>query len=231
LFPAREGRFTDTSASVDLELTCGDLAVAVAGGNGWNVSGQDRDGAGPNLVSGSDSLSVRSRASNDGPFDLLGSRETWNVTLPDAAQLDADLTLNAGASQLNLAGASLGAFQTTLNAGSATLDLGSVKRLDSLRIVLNAGSIGLTLPNLSLSGSIEVNAGSVKLCIAPGPGLRIQTDESIVASYDFEDAGLTKHGSTWETPGFDTADVKIDLRARANAGSVSLNRSGGACSG
>ena len=85
----------------------------------------------------------------------------------------------------------------------------------------------LTLPNVSVSGSVEVNAGSVELCAAPGAGVRIRTDESIVSSYDF--SGLTKDGSTWQTPGYDSATVKIDLDAHATAGSVSLDRSGGTC--
>ena len=73
------------------------------------------------------------------------------------------------------------------------------------------GSIGLTLPNLSMTGSIEVNAGSVKLCAPPGAALELRTGESIIAAYDYADNGLVKNGSTWTTPGFDTAAVQIDL--------------------
>ena len=119
----------------------------------------------------------------------------------------------------------------TLNAGSTTVDLGSARQIGGLKVRVNAGSIVLTLPNLSVEGTITVNAGSVDLCAAPDAGLRMRTDESFVASYDFEDAGLTKSGSTWQTPGFDNAAVKIDLHASATAGSVSLDRTGGACGG
>lgn len=230
-FASRQGPLTGSSASIEVDLSCGDMTMSVAPGNNWQIEGQDRDAAGPNVNADNDSLRVSTRDSNRGVFGPLGDRHTWRITLPDGPQLNTQLTLNAGSSNVNMAGANLGDFETTLNAGSATVDLGSVRQIHDLQVQLNAGSIGLTLPSLSMSGSIEVNAGSVKLCTPPGVDLRLQTDESIVASYDFGGQGLTKNGSTWQTPGFDGAAVRIDLHVQANAGSVSLNRSSARCSG
>jgi hypothetical protein len=226
-FPVRQGPLTGSTASVDLDLSCGDLSVAVVTGNTWRVEGQDRDGTGPNVNAANDSLRVDTR--NRELFDALNDRQTWRISLPDGPTLDTRLTLSAGSSTIDLAGASLGRFETTLNAGSTTVDLGSVRQIRGLAVRLNAGSMVLTLPKMAVDGSIEVNAGSVELCAAPDVGLRIRTDESFVASYDFEGAGLAKNGSTWETPGFDNAAVKLDLQTHATAGSVSLDRSGGTC--
>jgi hypothetical protein len=229
-FAPRTAPLTDTSASVDLDLSCGDLTVAVAPGNSWRVEGEDRDGTGPNLTADNGLLRVHSRDNDRGVFGVLGNRETWRITLPDAVALDTRLAVNAGSSTFNLAGADLGDVELTLNAGSATIDLGAVHQIGDLQIELNAGSIDLTLPNLSMTGSIKANAGSVKLCAPPGAALRLQTSESIVASYDFGDHGLVKNGSTWETPGFAAAAVKIDLRTEANAASFSLDPKDG-CGG
>jgi hypothetical protein len=223
VFPAHDGSFDSSTASVDLELNCGTATVSVATGSAWRVEGENEVGVGPTVDSTGSSLSVRSRNGNDGPFDLFGKRESWRITLPDATQLDTQLTLNAGSSTVNLAGANLGRLEATVNAGSATFDLGLVHQIDEIQIGLNAGSLDLTLPNLSISGSIEVNAGSVQLCAPPGAGLRLRTDQNIVASYNFDGHGLVKSGSTWETPGFDAAPVKIELHAHATAGSFSLN--------
>jgi hypothetical protein len=228
-FESRQGPLTGSSASIDIDLSCGDLAVAVAPGNTWRVEGQDRDGTGPNLNADNESLHLWTRDTGRGPLGALGDRGSWRVTLPDTPRLDTTLTFNAGSSTVDLAGARLGRFETTLNAGSTTIDLAAVDAVDSLDVQVNAGSITLTLPNVSVSGRLRVNAGSVALCAAPDTGLRIRTDDSIIASYDF--AGLTKTGSTWQTPGYDSAAVKIDLDANANAGSVSLDRSGGSCGG
>ena len=41
-----------------------------------------------------------------------------------------------------------------MNAGSATLDLGSAAAISTIDLRLNAGSLGVTLPHLSLQGSI-----------------------------------------------------------------------------
>jgi len=229
-FEPREGPLTGPDVSVDIDLGCGDLSVAVAPGDTWRLEGQDRDGKGPNLEADNDSLRLRSRDSDRGLFGALGEREHWLLTLPDGPRLDTRLTLNAGSSTINLAGAHLGQFETTLNAGSTTIELGDVREIGGLDVQVNAGSIGITLPNLSMHGSIQVNAGAVKLCTPPGVGVRVTTKESIVSSYDFAGAGLTRNGSTWETPGFGGATVKIELDAQANAGSVSLNQGDG-CQG
>ena len=135
--------------------------------------------------------------------------------------------MNAGRGTLDLAGATLGEVALQLNAGSATLDLGSAAAISTIDLQLNAGSLGVTLPNLSLTGSIQANAGSVKVCVPPGAGLRLHTGESIIASYDYAGHGLVQDGSTWTTPGFDSAPVKIDLETKANAGSFTLDPEAG----
>jgi len=228
-FPGRDGSLTEASGSVDLDLDCGNVTVDVQPGNAWRIEGQDRQGVGPNVEADNDSLRVRSHDRN-GLFEALNDGESWHVSLPDAVLLDLNLNLNAGSSSLDLGTAAIEALELDLNAGSATLDLGSVRELGDLDIALNAGSLALTLPAQTVSGSIDANAGSVDLCVPAGVALRLNTNESIVASYDFEDRGLIKAGSTWETPGFDTAAVRIELDTRATAGSFSLNPEDG-CNG
>ena len=168
-FAAHDGTFTAPTASIDLELDCGSATVSVASGTAWRIEGEDEAGVGPIVEATGSSLSVRSQ-NRGGGFDLFGKRESWRITLPDAVQLDPQLTLNAGSSTVNLAGATLGSFGATINAGSATVDLGSVHRIDDLQITMNAGSLELTLPNLSMTGSIQVNAGSAELCTPAGRG-------------------------------------------------------------
>jgi hypothetical protein len=227
-FPSREGSLTETAASIDIDLNCGGATIDVAPGSAWQIEGEDRNGIGPNVNADNDSLRIRSRDSDF--LDALNDRESWRVVLPESVLLDLNVDLNAGGSRLDLGSAAIEALELDLNAGSATIDLGSVRQLGDLDLGLNAGSIELTLPNLSLSGTIEANAGSVALCTPPGAALRLHTDDSIVASYDYGDQGLIQDGSTWETPGYDTAAVRIELDTRANAGGFSLNPEDG-CDG
>ena len=93
-----------------------------------------------------------------------------------------------------------------------------------LVVKLNAGDTRIVLPASSLTGDVTVNAGSIRLCAPAGVGLRFSTNDSnITSSFDFDGAGLVKDGSTWTSPGFATAPVRIDLSTAANAGSVALD--------
>ncbi len=221
-FPTRTGTIGGSSATVDLRLDCGKLTVGVASGNGWTVEGKDANGTGPSLTSSDSSLRVVSNE-HKSAFGPFAAREEWKVTLPDAPNQDLTIHLNAGSATADLGNAGLGEVDVELNAGSTTLNLGAVRAIEGLDANLNAGSLSVTFPNLSFEGSIEANAGSVEMCAPAGAALRLRTDGSNLASFDYSGQNLVQNGSTWTTPGFETAAVKIDLRTQANAGSFSLN--------
>jgi hypothetical protein len=222
-FAAQEGTIDASAGTVDIQLDCGDLSIEIAEGSGWRVAGADATGAGPDVTSRADGLTVRSHDGEGGPFDFLGKPAAWRIVLPEIPRLDLNVETNAGEATIDLDGATLGAFDLALNAGAVTVDLGSARQVETLDIGLNAGSMGLTLPNLSLTGTIEANAGSVRLCAPPGAALKLVTGESFVSSYDYDGHGLIHDGDTWTTPGFDTATVKIELQTEANAGTFVLD--------
>jgi hypothetical protein len=221
-FPARDGTFA-SAGDVKLQLDCGNLNVGTAQGAAWHLEGTDAKGVGPSVESSGSSLDIRSRKASGTSFLGFGDRDTWRLTLPSSPELALDLQLNAGRGTVALAGATLGDVQLQMNAGSATLDLGSVAAIRTIDMQLNAGSLGLTLPNLSMTGTIQANAGSVEICAPPGAGLRLHTGESVLASYDYAGHGLVQDGKTWTTPGFEGATVRIELDTNANAGSFTLD--------
>ena len=222
-FPSRDGSFPASGGSIDIEADCADVTIGVAGGNGWRVEGHDDDGVGPDIEATEATLRIRPQGDNGKPFWTLGQRDTWRVTVPDAVRADIDLQLNAGQATIDLSGAIVGTVALQLNAGAATVDLESAEAVQGIDIQLNAGSVGLTLPHVSTTGTIHANAGAVRLCAPPGVALKLHTGESIVASYDYDGHDLVQDGSTWTTPGFDTASQKIELRTEANAGSFVLD--------
>ncbi len=221
-FPASDGTLSSTG-DVALRLDCGELTVGTAQGSAWHLEGTDAKGLGPNIGSSASSLDIRSRTSNGASFFGFGDRATWRLTLPTIPQLGLHLQFNAGRATVGLDGATLGDVGLQMNAGSATVDLGSAAAIKAIDMQLNAGSLALTLPNLSMTGSIQANAGSVEICAPPGAGLRLHTGESIIASYDYAGHGLVQDGKTWTTPGFDSAAVRIELDTNANAGSFTLD--------
>lgn len=222
-FPSDEGRFDATTASVELDFNCGNLTVRSEPADRWRVEGEDGDGIGPSIDADAESLRVTAGNRDRGPLGVLSDRESWRITLPNSVRLELNIELNAGSGTVNLAGASVESLDLSLNAGSATLDLATAEELRFLNVDMNAGSVSLILPNQSVNGSIEANAGSVTLCAPAGAALRFNTEGSNLSSYDFEEQGLLKTGSTWQTPGFEDAAVRIELDTRTNAGSFTLN--------
>ncbi len=223
-FPSRGDTFL-TAATINVQSDCGDLNVAITSGDAWQLSGTDADGVGPSVERSISSLDIRSR-NGQGPF-AFGDGDVWQLTLPTGPHLDLDIKLNAGSSEIGLGRATISRLRLQINAGSSILSLAGTNAIDDLDVQLNAGSLRLTLPNVSLTGTIQANAGSVKLCAPQGAALRLHTGDSIIASYDYAGHGLVEEGSTWSTPGFDSAAVRIELDTRANAGSFVLDPADG----
>ncbi|HEY4633914.1 MAG TPA: hypothetical protein VIH00_08375 [Candidatus Limnocylindrales bacterium] len=217
-FAPRSGELGDR-ARVGLKVDCGSLTVTTASGPAWTVSGTDEDGSGPHLESSPRRLEVRS---DDLPGMFLGLTDLA-VALPTDANTDLELDVNAGSMTVDLAGASLDDVDLELNAGDATFDLRGVTTIGSVAVDVNAASVLVHLPAHSMRGAIEVNAGSIDLCAPSGVGLRLDTGDSVLSSHDYAAAGLVQSGSTWETPGYDTAAVQIALRTEARAGSYTLD--------
>ena len=92
---------------------------------------------------------------------------------------------------------------------------------------MNAGSISLTLPAASITGSLSANAGSIELCVPDGVGMRFTGTDNPLGSNNFGDRGLLQSGGTWTSPGYASADFRIDMSADATAGSITLNPESG----
>lgn len=219
-FAPRTGTF-ESDATVIVEIDCGTVEIATTEGQDWSVEGVDDDGRGPQVEADGSQLEIRPPEGEVGRF--LGERDRWVVRLPTTVPLSVDLRVDAGSVMADLAGARLGTVNVELNAGAATVDLRDALDVDELEASLNAGTLGLTLPAVSMTGSIEANAGSIRLCAPEGVGLRLDTSDSVLSAVDFGDAGLIQTGDVWETPAYDTAVTRIDLRTSANAGSFQLD--------
>ena len=223
--PGRRSRHSsghfESDATVRVEVTCGTVEIRTTEGDTWTVEGLDETGVGPSVQADGESLEVTPPDGDVGTF--LGERDTWVVRLPTAHRLDLHLTVDAGEAVTDIVGARLGVVEVELNAGKATVNLRDATEVDGIDVGINAGTLGLYLPAVSTTGSIQANAGSIRLCAPEGVALRLETGDSVLSSQDFEAAGLVQNGDAWETPGYDTAVIRIELQTEANAGSFSLN--------
>jgi hypothetical protein len=217
-FESRSGEL-GARARVGLKVDCGNLAVTTAPGATWTVSGSDADGSGPHLESSARRLEARS---DDAPGMFLG-RTDLRAALPTEPVIDLELDVNAGTMDVDLAGASVDDVDLELNAGSAKFDLGAVSAIEAIAVDVNAASVLVHLPAVSMRGALEVNAGSIDLCAPEGVALRLDTGNSVLSGHDYGAAGLVEDDGVWESPGYDSAPVRITLRTEARAGSFTLD--------
>jgi hypothetical protein len=218
----RQGAF-DGPASVDLRLACGDLIVTTAPGSGWQLEAGDPARTSVSIDDATNRLSVTS-SGQWRAFDPTHAGETWKLTLPAANPLDLAAEVDAGRGRFDLAGAQLGNVQLAVNAGDARVDLGAAT-VGHLAMTVNAASATLLLPAIGdYSGSLAVNAGSLRLCSASAAGVRIHATTTL-ASTTF--TGLVHDGDAWQSPGYATATSHADLAISATLGSVDFNPAGG----
>jgi hypothetical protein len=222
-FETRDGSL-GPSATVSIDLDCGNLAIGAGDGSTWRIEGESDGGAAPRIEASSDRLTIRD-ANRGGPIGFVDDGQRWQVTLPREATLDLDVQANAGEVRLDLAGVTAREVRIEANAGQVRADLGSMTDLNRLDLSVNAGAARVTFPTRSFEGSLDVNAGQILMCAPAGVGLRIRTGDAFAASYNLAD--LVDVGGAWESPGYATAELRIELAVDANAGQVTLNPDGG----
>jgi hypothetical protein len=202
---------------VSLRFGCGRLDVTTAIGDTWRLAA-GHDGAEPELDL--DEAGLTLRTPEDGPFSP-SLRQTWDLELPTETRIALDTEINGASASFSLFGAQLSSLTLQANAGDATVDLAGAE-VESLDVQTNAGRIGLILDDGSLTGSLEVNAGAIDLCVPRGAGLRLDASDSTASGDNFDERGLSETDGVWTrdaAAGAGTIELEID----GNAASVSLN--------
>jgi hypothetical protein len=222
-FPTQSGELA-SNAGVGVTFSCGDLDVVSVSGSSWTLEGRSSDGRTPTVRTTDGGVEIESAQRTVIGFGG-GGRESWQLSVPNEPTIDLGVTLNAGSGKLDLEGAHLSSVDTTVNAGSLSVDLRDAAAVASIEGTVNAGSDVVWLPNLPIQGRLTVNAGSLVICAPAGLGLRLNTGDNPISSNDFDRAGLVKTDDGWETPGYATAAIRTELDMTANAGSMSLNPS------
>jgi len=219
-FPGASGNLAE-GARVRLEMSCGKVDVTSAPGGGWTLAGSSQDGRAPDVRATDSRLEVG--APNRTGLTLGAGATAWQVALPQAGPFDLTLVVNAGSAKADLGGALVSGVTVNVNAGDARLGLRETAGLGELSAVVNAGSLVLDLPDSGISGHLNVNAGSAKVCTPDGVGLRLKDEDNALGTTNFAQRGLIKTGNTWTTPGYEAGPTHIDLDVSVNLGSITLN--------
>ena len=217
---AEQGVF-DAPARISISAGCGTLAVGTAEGQAWRFERSDATVT-PIIDVSTDALAIEAggrrwwqRMDEDG--------DDWTLTLPTAPIEDLTVVVNAGGGELTLTHARIDNLSLTTNAGSAEVDL-SEATVTSVNGVVNAGQLSYWLPEDSLTGTFEVNAGGLAICAPSGVGLQVHQDGNLAGvSVNGQDVTATN----WQSPDYATATHKADLTVSVNLGNVEINPIGG----
>lgn len=220
------GAFNGAAASLNLEITCGDVDVSRAPGQAWTV---DVASSGNPTIE-SDPTSLRLRTPTGTTFIPFGSdrHEQWRVSLPTEQSLSVSMTMNAATARLGLGDGPVSNVDATFNASDVRLDLSSETSASTLLLdaTLNASTVRLSLPTASTSAGLTANAATLELCVPESVGIRIQYQDTL-SSNNFAAAGLIQSDKTWQSPGYETSNTRAEIRVTANVSTISLSRSGG----
>lgn len=208
------------NGAVYLEFSCGRLTITT-GGSEWRLEALEpsereprirADQTGLHLAPADDSIRFM-------PFDEEGAQRDWSLTLPTAMRvLEADV--NAADARLDLGEADLRRLTLSINASTARIDLRQAT-VPTVDLDFNASRGTVLLPALGTRGELEVNAGDVHLCPAPGVGLQLIVSGAL-SDTDFRDDGLVRAGERWRSPDYETAGARVDLTVSANAADVDI---------
>jgi hypothetical protein len=218
-FTTQRGTLTG-GGQVNVDFSCGTLAIEGADGSDWSVAGTDRGGRGPRIdVSGS-AVSIETPAGSF--WENTGGQNNWTVGVPRASQVGLGMTLNAGRGSADLTGANITSASLTVNAGDFRLDLADAAQLGDVNATVNAGQAIVSLPGGDRSANMSLNAGNLEVCVPAGTAIRVGWSGAL-GSNDLDETGLTETGdNVWVTAGFSETAPHLELRVSANAGSFDL---------
>ena len=220
---SQSGTF-DGGSVVNLNLQCGSASVGTTSTSQWWVVANNSGGHAPQVTSGSGLLSVTSANVQGWSFDR--GKDDWQIELPSGAPMTLTASLDMGDAHFTLASANLASARFDLNLGSLHVDLSGAK-VGTLNVSTNLGAAYITLDGSSnLTGRLETNLGSLDVCLPTGLGVQVAASDSLSSS-DIGGAGLAKHGSVWQTPGYDQASHKANLTFDTSLGSLKLHPAGG----
>jgi hypothetical protein len=97
--------------------------------------------------------------------------------------------------------------------------------IEDLSARIDLGDMTIHLPATGeYPGTIRADLARVVVCSPPGVGLRLTFHGN---ASEIRVGGLQVHGSSWESPDYETATNHADLDARIDFGLIEINPIGG----
>ena len=230
----------DGPARVTVTTGCGALDVTTTPGGAWHFDDANTTGRTSIVDATSRSLSIDSGRTDGLNFHAIG-RDEWHLSLPTTPIDVLSIDVNAGQGRIGLPGATVGHLVMTTNAAETTVDLSEATVASLSAKVEKEG--GLTVaarlafrlsPAADISGSLNVNAAELEVCVPSQVGVQIHHTGALSGlSVD----GRGQPGTDWQSANYVSAAYHADLTINVNLGNVAINstpyrraRSPGRCS-
>ena len=170
------------------------------------------------------------------------------VAFSSAVPLDLELKLGATEARIDLGGLTVNRLRVETGAADAVLDFSSPNRTRMRRLDVHLGAAGFSVRNLGnanasaihVGGGVgdikldfgdtiredvgvdaEVAIGHLALRIPSNVGVRVEV-QKLIASFDH--AGLEKRGDAYYSENWDSAAVRVRVRAQTVFGSIEIDR-------
>ena len=218
-----QGDVLSPTGTVSIAAGCGASTITTVPGTRWEVRAGSTDAREPEVFFDSELVSIESPARGGRQLVLGNRREDWNVTLPATMQALA-LSSNANTMTVALPGASIGSLVVEADAAAVRIDATGAT-IDELSLQVDFGSATVLLPlTRHLTGTLEVDVGSLRLCQPAGGGMNVT----------FQGEGpreVTVAGAPWTAESWSGGNIlatnQIELIVEATFGSVEINPIGG----
>jgi len=216
-------RYDEDTAEPVADYEAGTLNVGMSVAKGWRLG----KAAFGNRSAGN---SVELQIGPDVPVELhlsFGAGEA-ELDLTGIPVRDLELSTGASESTLRVDEANPEIMESArFNVGVAEFRIRGLGNLNAKEVSLKAGLGSVTL---DLDGewpaecrlSLEMGLGALNLRTPESLGIRLRHQESWLATVDFN--GLVRHGDTWLSPNWNSADRQLEIDVTAALGSIDLVR-------
>ncbi len=198
-------------------------------------------------------VSLGLRPAGDGGLRVISRRQLRqdaNVAFSPTVDLDLDLTLGAVQADIELGGLSLSALTMQAGASQAVIRFSSPNRSRCRAAEITAGAAELTVLGLgnsrcdrfeleggmgkvtldfggawtsSTEAEIKMAVGELTLRLPRNAGVRLTLDRFLAS---FDPAGLVRAGNGFQSPGYQRAQRRLDIRLTTAVGGVRVEWDG-----
>lgn len=150
-----------------------------------------------------DSQDIKVTSKKTASFPIFRGQNEWKLSLNNALPVNLDIDSGASDAKVDLTSVAVKDLQIKSGASSYELSFGDKSELTS--------------------GEINIGASLLKIRVPKSVGLKFNMSTG-ASSNNLQSQGLNRSGDIHKTDGYDSATKKIDLKIKAGAASIELDR-------